>query len=531
VEFNGISMPSTEIDARLLKTQTEVDDFTLLFARLQSAGESARLRATYWRQADGAGMPGVQLWHRVGENSSAAGNGLSLAINDSSGVGYGELSVSVPAGYDWATYGPLARWDLRAAPSSPTVAGSAFALSEYPWLEMETGAVLHSWSMSGRSIEGFLPYADGVGYDPSIWSDYVPLLGDHRMAWIDLGTNNLRSNTQAEHEAKLKELIALFRSGSPGAPVMITTAYPRETDADVTPYYVAAARNVAASVPGVLLVDTYEEMPLYSEGVALGYYLDATHYNTAGVAAWMSKISALIAVAADDLFAAAGDSLFEVHGEVGTNGSGLFRWYDDGPSAYHWDSAETEKQPSVDDGSILFDGSAYVRSTLGKAGYKWMHDGTAEPFLLTVTESQTSSVTYIAGTTYDQAASLGLLLYSTGLRQNNGQLGNGVASISVAAVLSAAPTGDVVRTLEHDGVNLTVTAYGTVGGAPETATASAALGALSASDSLREMEFGRRPGISTVYGALKAKAAILLKDPTPDQKLAVTRIMRNRYQP
>lgn len=273
-------------------------DYPHLWGRLQ--GYAAKLRTIYYRHAGGiATLPGYALHLRTtGTNFVGSGNypathndtmsGLGFTANNT-GTGYGQLEITIPNTHNWAT-NPTTNIELLGKPNTATVLGEIFACTRI-WIEsVRPGIVYHNCSLSGRSIDGFLNVANSP---LAAYSDLLPLFGENRIFWIDLGTNNQAGNTQVQHEAKLIELINRIRVGSPNAPILLTTAYPSSASGP-NPYYKAAAIAVGARIPSVLVVDTYAAMPDYTTGVGLGYYGDTVHYNATGKAALFATIGDLI---------------------------------------------------------------------------------------------------------------------------------------------------------------------------------------------------------------------------------------------
>lgn len=278
-------------------------NFPLLWTRLQ--GYAAKGRCLYYRHTGGmaTNTPGIALHFRNGANTlfAQAGNypatlattftGSGFTTN-STGTGYGEISVDIPNTHNWAV-NTTANLEVIGVPGGATVDGQIFAQFNQ-WVEsVRPGIVFHPWAAGGRSIEGFL---DNAVFPADLWTNFAPLFGPNRMLWIDLGTNNPSGNTQAQHEAKLVQIINRFRAGSPASPVLITTAYPSATSGP-NPYYKAAGIAVANNVQNVFCADTYGAMPDYATGLAGGLYApanDGTHYGVTGVAAFWSMIGTLL---------------------------------------------------------------------------------------------------------------------------------------------------------------------------------------------------------------------------------------------
>jgi len=290
------------------------------YARLD-ASQDAKYCILIYKHPIGHTTPDVSLSLRGGTGGvSAPGNIQSPPITNSVGTGTWEKIVTdIPTDYDWtgAYLDPNtdAEVSMTVANSAPTIANEVIAFASRPWFETDKGTIPHVASTSGRSIEGWL---DDAILPPQVISELIPTFGEHRLFWIDLGTNNYASNDRAQHLAQLQTLIAKIRVGSPNAGILMTTSYPASVDVGV-PYYVLAARDLAALDPTVLLIDTYEEMPDYTTGNGLGYYTDAYHYNTTGKAAYFFKIGELIEAYAGGVGGSAVDPVYSPVNYIPTN--------------------------------------------------------------------------------------------------------------------------------------------------------------------------------------------------------------------
>lgn len=296
VEFTGVAEPGSGASSILSRCfypssngPTEAN-YPNLWAN--AAGGTAKFRALYYKHGGSTPttQPGITAHWRVTGNNFGGDNSNGDYVYDFSGSGYGEVWTDIQDG--WATY-PTASPELTAQPLTATTAGQIVAFVA-AWVEAEEGIVMHDWSVGGRSIDGWI---DDSVFDPDMFSFLLPLFGENRMLWIDIGQNNPEANDAAEHKAKVLELISRFRLGTPGGSVILTTSYPSSTDGATT-YYADAHREIAAETPGVLLIDTFEAMPTYTESAALGYHADAVHFNDTGRAAWCDCVGHLISQAA-----------------------------------------------------------------------------------------------------------------------------------------------------------------------------------------------------------------------------------------
>jgi hypothetical protein len=256
-----------------------------------------RLRSLFWRHAGAANpSPGIAMYHCMGTwNFLAPNNYIGSDTANFTGSGYADLSVTIPAGYDWATnVNANATVEATASGASTNLQTLSWARQ---WYELDgAGVTWLNHARGGASIEGYL---DTAIMADSLWAagGYYPTLGEHHMLWLDLGTNNPFVNTQAQHETKLEALIARHRTAFPYAPVILSTAFASSTSG-ANPYWKAAAVAVAARVPGCLLLDTFAVCPTYANAVALGYMADLVHYTASGSANLYAQIDGLVVAAA-----------------------------------------------------------------------------------------------------------------------------------------------------------------------------------------------------------------------------------------
>lgn len=241
-----------------------------------AVGKECKFRALAYRHgAAPATQPGVTAHWR---NSGTAFGGVNYNgtyVYNFTGSGYQEVNVTIPDTHDWATYTtPFS--ELVATPGGSTTAGEIIAFVD-AWFEASVGTVLIDWSVGGRAIDHWRN--DSV-FDSGMFTSLVPLYGDNRMFWIDIGTNNPFGNDATSHAALVRAHIADFRVGSPGAPGIITSSYPAGTNNNTEPYYVAGNRDVGGD-DGVLFLDTWNAMPPFFDGVELGYY-DVDLYTANG---------------------------------------------------------------------------------------------------------------------------------------------------------------------------------------------------------------------------------------------------------
>lgn len=299
--FAGIAEPASGSNVTLMRLNT-APSLTkaanpLLWNALE-AGGAARFVAPYWRHAGAmSANPGVRLSLRggAGTNSDSAGNLQGSYVYDMTGDGYDRLILSVPDGYSWATY-VTPGIETMATPAGTTVNLQTVALDR-PILELDGPGIVYcpiaggGWSIIGAGGNG--GWLDLNVIPLTFWKDYIQLFAEYPIFWIDLGTNNAGSLTQAQHAAALTQLIGRLRSQWPLAPIVLSSAFASSTSGS-NPYYRAAAADVASDVPGVLYLDTYGAMPSYADGVTAGYYSDTVHYNVTGNHALWATIGNLI---------------------------------------------------------------------------------------------------------------------------------------------------------------------------------------------------------------------------------------------
>ncbi len=295
--FGGVAEPNVgnALATRMWSSSGQITQATapLLWAALDGRPETAKFRSIYKRLPDGTSTDWRLCFHGSGVTFGAPGSYQSADVTDSTGSGYATVEAVIPDSHTWSAY-PSPRWEYTAVPLSATVAGEKLLIVSPGWVEMQSGAVLHMHGIGGKSVDGFL---DPAVCSPDLFTDYYPLLGKNRLFWLDLGTNNPQSNTRAQHVAKMGELISRIRADDPKTPIMLTTAYATSTSG-VDPYWVLAARDLAVSTPGTLLLDTYDAMPDYSTGNALGFYSDTVHYGPLGVRYYSECVGDLTQAAA-----------------------------------------------------------------------------------------------------------------------------------------------------------------------------------------------------------------------------------------
>lgn len=268
--------------SRLAAHAFNASDFPALWSRFDSAEVEVSVRQFYARHPSSMSeMPGIRLsWLANALNFGRPGNHTGKYIYDLSGTEgtYAEIpSITLPDDYDWATYTNVSV-DDTATPVGSTANGEV-ALLLQPWIEGNlNGSVLHNWSIGGRTLTNFL--TDSI-FASEIWTELVPLYGENRLLWIDLGTNGTEGVDREEHVELLKYMIARFREGTPGGSVLLSTAYPSRGDGDAPAYYGLAAVDVETSTPGVCVLDTGANLPPAISALRLGYY-DTNEYSARG---------------------------------------------------------------------------------------------------------------------------------------------------------------------------------------------------------------------------------------------------------
>jgi hypothetical protein len=307
---------------------TSSANYTNFWTRMAASGESAKLRGLYFKHSGGmSGAPKARLhWHATGSLFTDSGNIQGDYVTDTTGSGYGEMpAAEIPDDYDWDTYtGP--GFEVVSENGTASVENEVLVLPTPLWVEAETGIVLHSWGEGGRSVDGFLSTSI---FPDALLNDLAPMYGARRWFWIDLGTNNPSANDQAAHVTKITALIERCRASSPGASIILTTSYPASADAGIVPYYVLAAREVADAVDGVCLLDTWEAMPTYADGVTAGFYSDTVHLNDTGTSHYGHVIGQLALAKANaiDLNSVTSSLRFSAEpDQITITGSGVSEW-------------------------------------------------------------------------------------------------------------------------------------------------------------------------------------------------------------
>jgi len=222
--------------------------------------------------------------------------------------GYSVLTATVPDTYDWTTTHGM-KASLNYTQGAVVRDSEAVSVALGDWVVGSGGVVLYNFGRSNGTASQFV---DDNVFSSDLWTTLVPLLDGERILYVDLGTND--AGTTAEQTARIRELIADYRAGTPNGLVLLTTAYPRgdsggvlgpEYYPGVSPLQRAAALAVASVDSRVLVVDTYS-MVTYSEGVALGYYAntpgvepaDKVHFGPTGRAAMVQFIGERLVAAA-----------------------------------------------------------------------------------------------------------------------------------------------------------------------------------------------------------------------------------------
>lgn len=282
---NNVIMRVYSSPPRLSKERTP-----LLWKAFEAGGEVLH-RVIYYRHAQApSASPGLSISHRArGSNFSDPGNLQGEYVYDMTGAGYGTIELVLPDGYDWTTY-DAPNLEMVAKPLAVTVADE-IAIVSTPWLEKNgPGIVYFPLARGGWSVDGWV---DERIIPNSLFDDFLPLVAQEPIFWLDLGTNNPAKNSQIQHVEKMIRLIERVRSVWPYAPILLTSAFASSLSGS-DPYYRAAAAALAEEVHGLLYLDTYGAMPDYPSGQNLGYYSDEVHYNDLGNAAFFTMVGQLI---------------------------------------------------------------------------------------------------------------------------------------------------------------------------------------------------------------------------------------------
>lgn len=299
--FSGGAEPNdgTVFATRMWYASSQINQATapLLWPALEAS--DVQYKTIYRTLADGTTTDWALSFRAAGGGGFGAPNYQSSYVASSqASPAYGVVSVTIPASHNWAANNDPT-YEVIAKPGDATVSGEKLLLCSPGWLESTSGIVLHMHGIGGKSVDGFL---DDDVFSPSLATDYYPLHGANRLFWLDLGSNNPALNDAATHATKMAQLAARVRTGSRGAPIVVTTAYwyGGGTPSGTAPYWLTGDETMAASTPGVLLLDTYRAMPTYDAGNAAGLYGDTVHYGPTGVQYYARCIGDLIQAEATD---------------------------------------------------------------------------------------------------------------------------------------------------------------------------------------------------------------------------------------
>lgn len=270
-------------------SNTVLSTYAAMWGRLIAGRRSfikgvSRLSSGAW-SSGAANMPTIHIHARPSAGAGTTGDAgymvsQPVPVYWPDGVAYSVGCISVPSSFDWATNpAPDLGWVVQGGVAVATA--GKIAVVSAPWVEMSTGMIFREVGcVSGRSIaalqnEETLPI--------SFWREQVLAVGGKPVLWLEIGTNNTPSYSQATFRQQMELIIARFRAGvgDPAAPVILVTAYPASTDSGA-PYYVLAARELAQADNAVVCLDTWAQLPSYAAGVTAGYYSDTVHYNGTG---------------------------------------------------------------------------------------------------------------------------------------------------------------------------------------------------------------------------------------------------------
>lgn len=296
--FSGTTEPSAGPQASGLTRlnngpSSAMTNWPLLAAQLRTDPRVVRVKHVYYKHAGGmSANPGIRLaWQAQGFTNFNDPNCYQGSyVYDVTGSGYGTLEVVIPSDFPWINQTAFSAF-VSATPAGTTVNLQTTSVSRQSLEQDGPGIVYDAWAQGGWNVGGWL---DNTEVPTSLFTTYLPLFTDSPIFWLDLGANGTSGITTAEqHAAAMELLIAKCRSGFPEADILLTSSHAHSTSGS-NPIYRAGAELVAASVPGVLYLDTYGALPTYAQGVALGYYGDTVHYLPAGNTNKFTVIGGLI---------------------------------------------------------------------------------------------------------------------------------------------------------------------------------------------------------------------------------------------
>jgi hypothetical protein len=216
----------------------------------------------------------------------------SAIITNTIGDGLEIAEVLIPDGfYDWDVQtAPGLRW--TPVPGGANPAGTMFQWVDFPWLELDgPGIVHHDHALPGTPASR---WSIPAMYGPAMWREHHGLYGPHQILWLSHGAN--APDDLATYISWYTAAIALFRAVHPNGPVVLDTVYPSSTSG-ADPVYRQAIFDVAAAIPGVLVLDTYT-VRTFAEAQANGWIDDGVHYNPAGKDAYAADVGDLVLAAA-----------------------------------------------------------------------------------------------------------------------------------------------------------------------------------------------------------------------------------------
>lgn len=268
----GVTLPTTIVN-QLTGTAGSTGTYTVSVSQTVT---STTITAT-------PAMPNLFLQCRQNGSSATTDTGYfksaALPIYSPSSPKYLVTGLTIPANFDWVTNN-LPDIGCVCAPNiAMTTANKVVAISP-AWLELPTGFIMHEVGcISGRSIRALV---NQEATTAETLNEAIPAHSKNNVLWLEIGTNNTGSQTVDQFQSDLSTFITRFRNGKLDVPVIIMTAYQASADAGVQPYYVTAAKNIAAVDSGVVVIDTWNALPSYTVGNGLGYYSDTVHYNSTG---------------------------------------------------------------------------------------------------------------------------------------------------------------------------------------------------------------------------------------------------------
>jgi hypothetical protein len=295
--FTGADAPAS-LGAQMAYASFDRATFPLVYERLIAGGGAAKLRGMYRRNAAGiVGGNGVRLGLCPPGHYYAPLDPpcyVSAPITDTTGdAALAVAEVTIPDGHDWATHHePALIWMCE--PGGANTEDAVFQWADLPWVEAAgNGIVHHDHASAGARWSWWL---DDDLNPTSKLTVHDALYGEHLMYWSSAGVNSYGDSVEV-NAANLAALIERTRGPNSDIPWVVDTSYRCSALQDADATWAAAARIVAAAVPGVLLLDTYP-LHTWAEWWGNGWIPDGLHASLAGRAVYCREMGDLVRAAA-----------------------------------------------------------------------------------------------------------------------------------------------------------------------------------------------------------------------------------------